>query len=111
MTEAVQPQDLYNPLKGGNAWPSRERCGHCQEYSAVGFWVPNIIWVQVMPEKHRDTVCCLRCFARMADERLVQWDDDIKFYPVSLASHLEGVRGVTLPEYASPPAQQEGTPA
>lgn len=69
---------------------SRERCGWCHEYSPVGFQVPDEIWAQVVPERYRQTIACIRCFAIMADERLVPWDLEMKFYPVSLATHLTG---------------------
>uniref|UniRef100_A0A6M3JFB1 Uncharacterized protein n=1 Tax=viral metagenome TaxID=1070528 RepID=A0A6M3JFB1_9ZZZZ len=34
----------------------------------------------------RNSIVCLRCFARLADERGVQWDKEIEFHPMSQIS-------------------------
>lgn len=83
-----------------DAIPSRERCHWCHEYSAVGFRVPNAVWALVVPRRYSEAIACVRCFARMADERLVAWDKTIKFFPVSLRTHHGRI---------TPPAQGETT--
>lgn len=67
---------------------SREICKLCYHVNAVGFAVPDEIWALVVPAHVRHLVVCLSCFTRLADEKQVQWDDDIEFFPVSLATHL-----------------------
>jgi len=37
-------------------------------------------------------IICLRCFTRLADEQGVQWDKEIKFYPVSFITHQENLK-------------------
>lgn len=68
---------------------TRERCGVCHRVSAVGFHVPNNIWLRAVPDYFRDTVLCVSCFVSFADERMLAWDRDIQFFPVSLRTHLE----------------------
>jgi len=67
---------------------TREICKLCYHINVVGFYVPNDIWIAVVPEWVRTGVVCLPCFARLADEKLIPWDRDIDFFPVSLATHL-----------------------
>lgn len=71
------------------AIPSREFCSRCRSYSVLGFSVPDAVWRATVPERFREDILCLPCFARMADERLVQWDVNIQFFPVSLATLRE----------------------
>jgi len=68
--------------------PTRERCAHCGRISAVGFHVPDQVWSAVVHPSLADAILCVACFADMADGKLVQWDDAIRFFPVSLRSHL-----------------------
>ena len=68
---------------------TREICKACHQINAVGFHVPAEIWAAAVPEHLRNHVLCLVCFARFADEQLIPWDEQIEFYPVSLATHLD----------------------
>lgn len=45
--------------------------------------VPDEVWVAAVPPDLQEGLICLRCFIRFADELLVQWDEDIAFWPVS----------------------------
>jgi hypothetical protein len=67
---------------------TREICRCCWHPSPVGFDVPNEIWEASVHPEFRDTVLCLGCFARLADERLIEWDRDIEFFPVAAVSML-----------------------
>lgn len=69
----------------------REICHLCHEVSRVGFWVPDEVWRAALHKSQQESIVCLRCFTRLADERGVEWDADIKFYPVSQVTHLEVV--------------------
>ena len=66
--------------------PHREICSLCHEVSRVGFWVPNEIWMDSVHVSQRNSIVCLRCFTRLADERGVQWDKEIEFHPMSQIS-------------------------
>jgi hypothetical protein len=61
----------------------REICSLCHEVSRVGFKVPNEIWKLVVHVSQIESLICLNCFTRLADERGVEWDKDIQFYPTS----------------------------
>lgn len=68
---------------------TRERCGVCHNVSPIGFHVPDDVWLRAVPDYFRHTVLCLRCFTSFADERMLAWDREIEFFPVSLRTHLE----------------------
>lgn len=72
-------------------YPHREICGLCHRVVAVGFWVPNEIWEAVVHRSHIHSIHFLNCFIERADEKLINWSKDIKFYAVSLRSHLEDI--------------------
>lgn len=82
---------------------TREICKICYNVNRVGFSVPDSVWKEVVPSDFRDRVVCLECFTRLADEKMVEWDREIEFWPVSLATHL----GPMIP----PAAQPEPSPA
>lgn len=69
---------------------SREICKLCFQVNPIGFSVPDEIWWQVAPSEYGLGIICISCFARLADEKLIAWDKNIKFYPVSMITHLEG---------------------
>ena len=62
----------------------REICKCCHNINCVGFYVPNDIWALVVPYEFFRKALCLDCFIRFADEKGIEWDKDIKFFPVSL---------------------------
>lgn len=63
---------------------TREICGRCQSVSAVGFYSP--LWIGVAG-RWSDDVLCVRCFAVLGDEKHIEWEIGIEFYPVSYATH------------------------
>lgn len=67
---------------------SREICKSCFHINAVGFSVPDEVWKSAVPEQLQNRILCLGCFTRLADEKLIPWDDCIEFWPVSLATHI-----------------------
>lgn len=67
---------------------SREICRICFGANPLGFYVPDSVWDAVVPSELRQKVICFSCFARLADEKLIPWDEQIKFYPVSMNTHL-----------------------
>lgn len=66
----------------------RAICKICYHVNAVRFRVSDPIWRSVIPALLWDNTICLHCFTRIADEKFVEWDYDIQFWPVSLVSHL-----------------------
>ena len=66
--------------------PTRETCHRCCRISPVGFHSP--LWEQVAGEHWRLGILCVACFAALGDERGIAWEQGMKFYPVSLVSHL-----------------------
>lgn len=73
-------------------YPHREICGLCNRVSPVGFWVPNDVWESVVHTSRMQDIHCLSCFIERADEKLIDWSDEIKFYPVSLRSHINNCK-------------------
>lgn len=67
--------------------PHREICALCHEVSRVGFSVPDKIWRAAIHRHYQEDIICLRCFARLADEKSVEWDKNIELYPVSWITH------------------------
>lgn len=63
--------------------PHRQFCSICHEVDRVPFHVPDEVWELATHINDRYSLICLRCFTRMADERGVEWDKEITFYPVS----------------------------
>lgn len=82
---------------------SREICKVCYHVNPVGFYVPDEIWRSVVPEALRASVLCLACFARLADEKLIRWEQEIEFFPVSLVSHLRAVNDAAGSHAPRPP--------
>ena len=70
----------------------REICAICGHVSRVGFFVPDEVWKHAIHPFYQNSIVCLACFTERADEHLIDWSADIKFYPVSFAAHLEGRR-------------------
>lgn len=79
---------------------SRELCKLCYHVNTIGFRVPDNVWEDIVPEHARNGVVCLSCFSRIGDEKLIEWDRDIEFYPVSLATHI----GVNPDSFYTDPA-------
>lgn len=63
--------------------PHREICSRCHEVNRVGFHVPDEIWRLAVHVSELNSILCLRCFTRLADERGVQWDEEVEFFPTS----------------------------
>lgn len=70
---------------------TREICKICYNVVRVGFNVPDEVWEGVVYKEHLTRVLCIDCFTKLADEKLIEWDTNIEFYPVSLKTHLQGV--------------------
>lgn len=68
---------------------SREICKACFHINPIGFNVPDEVWLAAVPLRLQESILCLQCFARLADERLIPWDRDIQLFPVSLATSLD----------------------
>lgn len=68
--------------------PHREICGLCHRVSPIGFHVPDEIWQEVVHHSRLQDIHCLTCFIERADEKLIDWDKHITFYPVSLRSQI-----------------------
>lgn len=63
--------------------PHRPFCYVCNSVVRVDFHVPNNVWDLALHHSHQAAYICLNCFTSNADERGVEWSDEIKFYPTS----------------------------
>jgi hypothetical protein len=88
--------------------PSREVCRICWHENPIGFTVPDAVWTAVVPGTLRRHVICIACFARLADARLVVWEEEIQLFPVSRATHLALAWGLTRPDNAPTFPGQDG---
>jgi len=61
----------------------RQICQLCNEVDRVMFVVPDEVWKLALNEYFWNYIICLQCFTKQADERGVERDKDIKFFPVS----------------------------
>jgi len=87
------------------AGPVREVCSECGRVSPVGFWVPNDTWEEVMSDDRQHAIMCVMCFTRLADQKFIRWDKEIKFFPVSKKSHREQIQS----NYESPKGERDNS--
>lgn len=64
----------------------------------MSFHVPREIWQMAVNPHWQNSVLCLMCFISQADEKLIRWEQGIRFLPTSLRTQLEDVVGVKFPE-------------
>lgn len=69
---------------------TREFCGRCHRVSPIGFHARNDIWKVVAGRHWSNSILCIMCFAQLGDEKHVEWEEEIKFYAVSYATHHAG---------------------
>lgn len=84
-------ENNYFHCRESLGYPHREICGLCHRVVAVGFWVPDDIWSAVVHHSYLTSIHCLNCFIERADEKLIDWSKDIKFYAISLRSEIENI--------------------
>lgn len=68
---------------------TREICDQCDRESRVGFTVPDEMWERVQtsyPAEFSIDILCLACFTQRGDSLNLEWDKDIRFWPVSKVS-------------------------
>lgn len=83
-------------MSTGQTIPTRQICGLCHRVVAVGFHVPNEIWQEAVHPHYREAIHCLSCFIERADEKLLPWDREIRFFPTSLHTQVAEVRGLAI---------------
>lgn len=88
--------------------PTRMFCQICGKVHKIDFWVPNEIWEEAIHPRFRDTHVCINCFTERADEKLLFWDTEIKYYSTSLASQIEIQNGVIGKFYKCPVCDEVG---
>ena len=67
----------------------RESCAMCHDIIHVGFRATKDLWEECVRPHYQNSSVCLRCFARVADEKLLAWEKDVTLYPMSLRTHLD----------------------
>lgn len=61
----------------------RSLCSICHHPLSVNFHVPNEVWALAVHISQIESIICLTCFTRIADERGVEWCREIRFLPTS----------------------------
>lgn len=72
----------------------RPTCGMCHDVSVIDFLVPGDVWIEVVHPRYQGSVLCLRCFARRADEKLIDWSQGIQLFPRPLSGHLVAIGAI-----------------
>ena len=62
----------------------RQFCQRCPNVCVVDFWSP--LWDEVAGQ-WEDSILCIQCFAQIGDERGMEWELGIVFYPMSYWTH------------------------
>lgn len=69
--------------------PTRMYCDICGHLHKIDFAVPNEIWdACIHPSRKLDKIC-INCFMERADEQMLKWEENIQFFPHSMATQLE----------------------
>ncbi|RZM32114.1 MAG: hypothetical protein EOP67_29415 [Sphingomonas sp.] len=68
--------------------PTRPLCARCHRYIVIDSVAADDLWREVIGETHGPGYICADCFARAADERLIDWTDGLSFRPISLAGQV-----------------------
>lgn len=77
----------------------RQFCSMCHGACVVDFAVPTEVWQAAVHRRWWNDKLCLWCFARHADEKLIEWCKDIQLKPRSLAQqHRHLLKGPTAPD-------------
>lgn len=71
--------------------PKRQTCGVCGQTPCLDFWVPDDIWAEAVHPSRLQDIHCFDCFRARADEKLLEWDLRIRFFPVSMATHIGAI--------------------
>lgn len=83
------------PSKPEPKIPMRGWCAMCNQPIRVSFWVPDAIWYEAIHPSLNNSTICLNCFVTRADEKLLEWDKDIKFYPMSMHEQMRIIKSVS----------------
>lgn len=75
--------------------PMRGWCAMCNQPIRVSFWVPDEIWYEAIHPSLNNSTICLNCFVIRADEKLLAWDKDIKFYPMSMYEQMKIIKSTS----------------
>ncbi len=67
----------------------RESCAMCHDIIHVGFLATKELWEECIRQHYQHSSICLRCFARVADEKLLAWEKGVTLFPMSLRTHLD----------------------
>lgn len=67
----------------------RQMCSICGNVVKIDFRAEPEIWNEVMHISQRNSICCIDCFMRRADEKFISWERGLKLYPTSLRTHIE----------------------
>lgn len=69
--------------------PTRMFCDICGQIHKIDYEVPKDIWEEVIRVQFQKARVCLNCFMARADERFIEWEKDIKFFPCSASTQLK----------------------
>jgi hypothetical protein len=86
----VEPSETWLQNTFEKKIPTRQWCDMCGEICRIIFWVPDDVWLECIPRHHWTSRVCIECFMKRADEKLIQWEKDLKIISMdSLYSQIE----------------------
>lgn len=88
--------------------PCRPKCAACAHVLKVDYYVSDEkIWRETVKPYYRNSIICLNCFTRWADEKLLRWCKHIELYPRSLRSQLDYMKNHGLDGLRIPPTEDK----
>lgn len=69
--------------------PTRPLCARCSRYIVIDTDADPDLWAEVIGNTHGPGYICADCFARAADERLIDWTKGLRFRPYCLVQQAE----------------------
>lgn len=78
--------------------PCRMSCAICGGLHAIDYHVPEHLWNLAIHEYYSNSLVCINCFIRRADEKLLAWDNVIKIIGMtSMATQIKIQESVKSP--------------
>lgn len=54
-----------------------QRCGVCKCADKFNFYVPDVLWREIVAEEYQNKVVCLPCFDEFARKRRIDYSESI----------------------------------
>lgn len=82
--------------------PCRQKCAACSQVLTIDYHVSDGIWYEAVKPFYNNSIICINCFARWADEKLLPWCQEITLRPCSMRIQIDMVNGLGENHYSWP---------